>query len=131
MANSKKQNRPELIVRPGQQLVQVPDEENGKPITRVYVRDVNELSRDSDNETLRVALSTVGAWSALDWEETEAELDRIRHEGQPGWYPQPYVRAKIARSLAGAWTDLDWDETVEALDRIRHESGPSLPIDDV
>ena len=52
MASSKRQNRPELIVRPGQQLVQVPDEENGKPITRVYVRDGRRTKSNSDDDDI-------------------------------------------------------------------------------
>jgi hypothetical protein len=28
-------------------------------------------------------LALAGAWADLDWEEAEAELDRIRHESQP------------------------------------------------
>ena len=30
-----------------------------------------------------LALAVIGAWSDLDWEETAAELDRIRHESTP------------------------------------------------
>jgi hypothetical protein len=127
MASNGNRVATELIVRKGQRIVQVPDEENGEPITRVFVVDKNQPRRHVHDETLRSATSTIEPMTDLEWEEAEAELDRIRREGQPGWFPHPSVRARVARSLAGAWTDLDWDETVEALDRIRHESSPSTP----
>jgi hypothetical protein len=33
--------------------------------------------------TTQDALAVIGAWSDLDWDETVAALDRIRHESKP------------------------------------------------
>ena len=50
----------ELKVRKGQALVPVPDEENGEPVTRVYVRDMGECRSRADDETFHRALGAIG-----------------------------------------------------------------------
>ena len=82
MASNGNHNGIELIVRKGEALVAVPGEENGQPITRVYVRNLRSPGKPNE-ETLALALSAIGAWKELDWEFTLSELDRIRHESEP------------------------------------------------
>jgi hypothetical protein len=82
MASNGNRVATELIVRKGEALISVPGEENGEPITRVYVRDLRAPIRPNA-DTLALARSARGAWRELDWEYTVAELDRIRHESTP------------------------------------------------
>ena len=55
--------------------------ENGREVARP------EAEQAEPNVVLsagaRAALSAIGAWANMDWEETLAELDRIRHESKP------------------------------------------------
>lgn len=43
-------------------------------------QEIDELSADDGS---RVALDLAGAWSDLNWEQMEQELDRIRHDNPP------------------------------------------------
>lgn len=81
MADPLRQPGPGLIVGRKQMLFGVPVDENGHEAVRYFVEDADpELDED---EGVRQALSVIGAWSDLDWDEALDELDRIRHESPP------------------------------------------------
>ena len=71
-----------LTVLDDQPLFAVTVIENGREITR-YFADEAEAEAALPSESIREAMSTAGAWKGADWEEVEAELDRIRHESVP------------------------------------------------
>ena len=48
-----------------------------------YFTDETEADAAATPASVQRALSLLGAWSDLDWEEAEAELDRIRHANPP------------------------------------------------
>jgi len=73
---------PSLLVRSDQPLIGVILEENGQEVVR-YFADEAEADAALPQDAVQQALSLAGAWSDLDWDEAEAELDRIRHESQP------------------------------------------------
>ena len=54
----------------------------GRDMVR-YVIAKEEPDGSQDRSGIEAALSLIGAWTDLDWEEAEAELDRIRHESKP------------------------------------------------
>jgi hypothetical protein len=70
-----------LKVEAHQALVAVPIVEDGKAMTLFFV-DEDEAAAVLPQQVQR-ALSLAGAWSDLDREETEAALERIRHESKP------------------------------------------------
>jgi hypothetical protein len=70
--------RNELIVRPGQAVIMIVDKDDPE-ITRYMLEEDYEPEPEDDEELM----SLFGAWSDLDWEETERALDRIRHESVP------------------------------------------------
>jgi hypothetical protein len=71
-----------LIAGPGQPLIGIPFEEDGRQFVRYFVGEA-DASTARSSQTIQAALAVIGAWSDLDWEETAAELDRIRHESTP------------------------------------------------
>jgi hypothetical protein len=71
-----------LSVRDDRPLIGVITRENGRDITR-YFTDDDEADAATAPAGVQRALSLMGAWSDMDWEEAVAELDRIRHESQP------------------------------------------------
>jgi hypothetical protein len=71
-----------LVVRGDQPLIGIPAEEDGQFVTRFFA-DEEEADRTLGEEGIQRALSLAGAWSHLDWDEAEQELDRIRHESTP------------------------------------------------
>jgi hypothetical protein len=77
-----------LAVPPNLPLVGVLREEDSHPIVH-YFADVGASAQPSGDETLRAALSVIGAWSDLDWDEFSIELDRIRH----GSWTMPPIQA--------------------------------------
>lgn len=70
-----------LAVPSNQPLIGVLVEEDGRQIVRYSTDDATEAS--NADATVHAALSVIGAWSDLDWEDLSADLDRIRHESQP------------------------------------------------
>ena len=54
----------------------------GKEIVR-YFSEETQADRAVSDDATQTALDSAGAWSDLSWEETEKELDRIRHESKP------------------------------------------------
>jgi hypothetical protein len=63
-------------------LVGVPGREDGREVARYFVDDsAEETVLPAD--VLRRARAAIGSWSGMDWEETRAALDRLRHESEP------------------------------------------------
>jgi len=74
-------NAPVLRVRRDQQLVVVTCTDDDARLC--YFAD-DLVDDDADSvPVVQAALDAVGSWSDLDWDEVEAELDRIRHESIP------------------------------------------------
>jgi hypothetical protein len=71
-----------LLVESDQPLIGVVLEENGHEVIRYFADEAAADAVTSDAGT-QAALGAIGAWSDLDWEEIETELDRIRHESRP------------------------------------------------
>jgi hypothetical protein len=72
---------PRLKVEAHEALVAVPMTENGQDITVYFVDE--EAADTALPEQVQEALNLAGAWSDLDWQETEQALERIRHESTP------------------------------------------------
>ncbi len=70
-----------FVVEAHQALIAVPEIENGQEVTRYYIGE--ETVDEALPEHVQEALALAGAWSDLDWQETEEALDRIRHESIP------------------------------------------------
>lgn len=76
MAN--RNNDPTTLTVPiDRPLIGVIEIEDGREVVRYTTEDPAD-SPGLSPTTLR-ALSVIGAWSDLDWDEAERELDRIRH----------------------------------------------------
>jgi hypothetical protein len=63
-------------------LIGIIVEEKGKEVVRYFTDEKAADAAVSQNAT-QDALSVIGAWRDLDWDETVAALDRIRHESTP------------------------------------------------
>jgi hypothetical protein len=72
----------DLVVGRKQMLFGVPFDEDGQEQVR-YFTEATASSQGIDSEDMRQALSVIGAWSDLDWDQAFEELDRIRHESRP------------------------------------------------
>lgn len=70
-----------LVVQAGRSPVEIEGEEDGKPVTFVFA---DEATADAvlPRRTLE-ALSVIGAWADLDWDEMVEALDAIRHNDPP------------------------------------------------
>jgi hypothetical protein len=62
--------------------------QNGVEIDRYFPLQQPPIDERTLPEATRHALALAGAWSDLDWEETEAELERIDRESTSS--PPPY-----------------------------------------
>ena len=71
-----------LLGQPDQPLIGVILQEHGKDVVRYFTEEEAADAAISDTAT-EAALSVIGAWSDLDWDETVEALDRIRHETPP------------------------------------------------
>ncbi len=71
-----------LLVRPDQPLIGVLVQEEGREVVR-YFTEEHAADAALPQHAIQDALSLAGAWSDLDWEEAEAELDRIRYQSRP------------------------------------------------
>lgn len=71
-----------VVIPDDQPVICVPDEIDGRPVTRYYFseEDAGVARTDADLEAARRA---IGAWADLDWPEMIDALDRIRHESEP------------------------------------------------
>ncbi len=65
-----------------QALIGIPAVVDGREVTR-YVVESEGVDEAPDERVTQAALSVIGTWSDLDWNELEAALDRIRHESTP------------------------------------------------
>jgi len=71
-----------FLVRYDQPLIGVPLQENGHEVIR-YFADEDAADAAVPDSATQEALSAIGAWSDLDWEEMEEALYRIRHDTPP------------------------------------------------
>jgi hypothetical protein len=74
-----------LIVRDDQPLIGIILPEDGQEVTH-YFTDETAATATTAPQRQRIiqeALSIIGAWSDLDWDEMVESLDRIRHESKP------------------------------------------------
>ena len=67
---------------PGQPLIGVITEEQGREVVRYFTKEA-DADRVLVEDTMQAALSLAGAWSDLAWDDLAQALDRIRHESQP------------------------------------------------
>ena len=70
-----------LVAEHDQPLIAIPVEENGRVVTYYFVEDT--VADAVLPRSTQEALSVIGAWSDLDWDEMVDALDRIRHESPP------------------------------------------------
>jgi hypothetical protein len=82
MAQPETQPPSSLIVGAEQPLIGVFERKNGREVVRYFVEDETADAATASSAT-QAALSVIGAWSDLDWDETLAALDHIRHESAP------------------------------------------------
>lgn len=82
MARRRPHRAASLLVRNDQPLIGVPVREDDQEVVRYFV-DESEADAALPQDAIQKVLSLAGAWSDLDWEEAEAELDRIRHQSRP------------------------------------------------
>jgi len=82
MAERKRQPAPSLLVQGNQPLIGIPCEEQGHEVVR-YFTDEKAADAALTHHTTQAALSVIGAWSDLDWEEMVTALERMRHESTP------------------------------------------------
>lgn len=71
-----------IAVRRGQPLIGIPFQENGREVVR-YFADEDAADAATADQDIQAALGAIGAWSDLDWDQMERDLDRIRHESRP------------------------------------------------
>jgi hypothetical protein len=70
--------------RGGQPLIGIPSQGGADDVVRYFASEEDAdraLARDRDN--VQRALSAIGAWSDLDFDEMLDALDRIRHRSAP------------------------------------------------
>ena len=82
MPNASFTPTPSFTLSGNQPLIGIPFEENGKEVVRYFSEETQADNAVSVDAT-QTALDLAGAWSDLSWEETERELDRIRHQSKP------------------------------------------------
>ena len=82
MAERKRQPLPSLLVQDNQPLIGIPCEEQGQEVVR-YFTDEKVADAAVLQSTTKAALSVIGAWRDMDWEEMVEALDRMRHESKP------------------------------------------------
>ncbi len=73
---------PTLLVEHDQPLIGLLLEEHGREVVRYFADEAEADAALSDADT-QAALSAIGAFADLDWDEMIEALDRIRHESQP------------------------------------------------
>jgi|SRR5215467_1735986 len=82
MAERKRRPLPSLLVQDNQPLIGIPFEEKGQEGV-CYFTDEKAADAAVPHSTTQAALSVIGAWSDMDWEEMVEALDRMRHESKP------------------------------------------------
>jgi hypothetical protein len=63
-------------------LIGIIFEENGQEVVHYFTEEKAADAAVTQSATQK-ALGVIGAWNDLDWDETVAALDRIRHESKP------------------------------------------------
>ena len=63
-------------------MIGIPFEEKGQVGVR-YFTDEQAADAAVPHSATQAALSVIGAWSDLEWEEMVEALDRMRHESKP------------------------------------------------
>lgn len=76
------EHRASLTVEGDQPLIGVMLGQDDHDVT-CYFTDEEAADAAVPASAVQEALSAIGAWSDLDWEEIEQGLDRIRHESEP------------------------------------------------
>ena len=82
MTKPRTNNAQSLVVESDQPLIAIPFEENGREVVRYFAGEEAADTALAERGT-QDALSLIGAWSDLDWDEMEQALYRIRHESKP------------------------------------------------
>ena len=82
MADRARTHRAGFEAGADQPLLGVMVDKDGCEVVR-YFTDEEDAEAGDRQEDLERALKALGAWADLNWEEAEAELDRIRHESRP------------------------------------------------
>ena len=82
MINQQVQEFTTVQADPGQPLIGVITEEQGREVVRYFTTEA-DADQALVEDTTPAVLALAGAWSDLGWEELEQALDRIRHESQP------------------------------------------------
>jgi hypothetical protein len=65
-----------------QPLIGIIFEENGRELVQYFTSE-EEADAATAEDGIQLALSAIGSWSDLDWDDMIEALDRIRHESQP------------------------------------------------
>jgi hypothetical protein len=71
-----------LLVEHDQPLIGVILEEEGREVVRYFADEAEADAALAETRT-QLALSAIGSFRDLDWDEMIDELDRIRHESSP------------------------------------------------
>jgi hypothetical protein len=71
-----------LIVRDDQPLIGIIMPDNGQEVTHYFAGETAADAATSQSD-IQAALSAIGAFSDLDFDEMLDDLDRIRHESKP------------------------------------------------
>jgi hypothetical protein len=74
--------QPSFLVPSNQPLIGVFLREHGRDVVR-YFAEEEAADAALPPDATENALSLAGAWSDLDWDVMQEELDRIRHESPP------------------------------------------------
>lgn len=71
-----------LVLGPDQPLFGILVSQDGREVAH-YFTDETVADAPGANHATQSALSAIGSWSDLDWQETIETLDRIRHDSVP------------------------------------------------
>jgi hypothetical protein len=71
-----------LVLHDDDPLIGIVFEEDGREVVRYFASE-EEAERALSEDSTSDAISLIGAWKDLDWDEMEKALDRIRHESPP------------------------------------------------
>ena len=84
MSDSPTHARHTLTTRGRQPLIGIPTMDGGEEVVQYFTSE-EEADRavSGDEHNVQRALSAIGAWSDLDFDEMLDELDRIRHRSKP------------------------------------------------
>ena len=74
--------RESMIVPDDRPLIGVIERQNGHDVVR-YFTDETAADDAAPTTATQAALSVIGAWRDLDWDETIEALERIRRESKP------------------------------------------------